>query len=66
MEHHSHTAQDIPGLPADAVRLEGPPAHNYGGWCYTYHSDTFPGVWSVIFQGDDEPFVIHQPPLGDI
>lgn len=66
MEHHSHVAEDIPGLPADAVRLDGPPGQGYGGWVYTYHSDTFPGVWSVVFQNDNEPYVIHQPPLGDI
>jgi hypothetical protein len=67
MDHHSHTKEDIPGLPADAVRLEGPPAPSYGGWAYTYHSDMFPGVWSVIFHDNNEdPAVIYQPPIGDI
>lgn len=62
MEHHSHTARDIPGLPADAVRLEGPPKPNHDGWVYTYQSDSRPGVWSVVFPEDgSNPWVIYQP-----
>lgn len=65
MDHHSHTKEDVPGLPADAVRLEGPPSPNYGGWAYTYHSDSQPGEWTVVFHdGSEDPAVIYQPPLG--
>ena len=65
MEHHQHDPKDIPGLPPDAVRLAGPPAYEHGGWTYTYHSDTFKGVWSVIFQDGQKPWVIYQPPIGN-
>ena len=66
MDHHNHDPKDISGLPDDAVRLEGPPGEGYGGHVYTYHSDTHPGVWSVIFQPEHDPWVIYQPALGDI
>lgn len=66
MDHHDHDPADIPGLPEDAVRLAGPPGQGHGGWVYTYHSDTHKGVWSVIFQDEQDPWVIYQPALGDI
>lgn len=55
---------NVPGLPDDAQCDVGPPAPSYGGWLYTYRSDTFPGVWSAFVHEGEDPYVTYQPPLG--
>ena len=54
---------NIPGLPDDAEPFHGPPAPCHDGWIYTFHSDKFPGIWSVVVHEGQDPHVQYQPTL---